>query len=80
LHKVSELLQAAGVDLSRGGIHDLQTFQRYLLQYRMVVYSGLRCNVIMFDGQVATPQSINLLYNGVHYHVIVNLTAAMAKE
>ena len=81
LPKVRELLQASGVDLSRGGgIPELQAFQRHLSQYRIVVYSGLQCDNIMFDGQVATPQRINLLYDDQHYHVITNLTAAMAKR
>jgi hypothetical protein len=81
LPKVNELLQAAGVDLSRGGmIPELHPFQRHLSQYRTVVYSGLRCDSIMFDGQVATRQRINLLYDGQHYHIITNLTAAMAKR
>jgi hypothetical protein len=31
-------------------------------------------------GQVATAQRINLLYDGQHYHVITNLTAAMAER
>ena len=34
----------------------------------------------MFDGQLATPQTINLLYNGLHHHVIMKLTAAKAKR
>jgi len=81
LPKVRELLQVSGVDISRGGwIPELQAFQRHLSQYRIVVYSGLRCDSIMFDGQVATPQRINLLYDDDHYHVITNLTAAMAKR
>ena len=33
----------------------------------------------MFDGQVATPHRINLRYYDQQYHVITNLTAAMAK-
>jgi len=33
----------------------------------------------MFDGQVATPQRINLVYDDQHYQVITILTAAMAK-
>ena len=35
----------------------------------------------MFDGQVQTEKRINLLYDDVarHYHVIVNITGAMAK-
>jgi len=44
------------------------------------VYSGLLCDSTMSDGQVATPQRINLLYDGQHYHVITNLTAAMTKR
>jgi hypothetical protein len=79
LPNVRELLQATGVDLCRGGIPELQAFQRHLSQYRIVVYSGLRCD-IMFNGQVATSHRINLLYDGQHYHVITNLTAAMAKQ
>jgi len=81
LPKVHELLQTSGVDLSKGGrIPERQAFQRHLSQYRIVVYSGLRCDNIMFDGQVATSQRMNLLYDGEHYHVITKLTAAMAKR
>jgi hypothetical protein len=80
LPKVRELLQAKGFDLStEGGMLGLQAFQHHLSQYRIVVYSGPRCDNIMFDGQVATPQRINLLYDDRHYLVITNLTAAMAK-
>jgi len=75
------MMQASGVDLSKGGeIPELQAFQRHLSDYRIVVYSGQRCDNIMFDGQVATPQRINLLYDDHHYHVITNLTAAIAKR
>jgi hypothetical protein len=71
LPKVSELMQDAGVDLSRGGgIPELQAFQFYLSELRILVYSGLKCDSIMFDGQVATPQRISLLYYNQHYHVI----------
>jgi len=46
LPKVNELLQASGVDLSReGGSPELQAFQRHLPEFRIVVYSGLRCLV-----------------------------------
>jgi hypothetical protein len=73
-------MQASGVDLSKGGgIPELQAFQHRLSNYRIVVYSGLQCDNIMFDSQVATPQRINLLYDDRHYHVITNVTAAMAK-
>jgi hypothetical protein len=35
----------------------------------------------MFEGQVESPETINLLYDDVerHYHVIVNITGVMAK-
>ena len=33
----------------------------------------------MFDYEVATPQRINLLYDGQHYQVITKLTAVMSK-
>jgi hypothetical protein len=78
LPKVYELLRVTGIDLSRGGgIPELRIFQHHLLDYRIVVYSGQRCDII-FDGQVATPRGINLS-DWQHYHVITNLTAAMAK-
>jgi hypothetical protein len=46
------------------------------------VYSGLRCDSILFDGQVDASVRINLLYDDVsrHYHVITNLTGAMAER
>jgi hypothetical protein len=67
LPKVRELLQVSSVDLSRGGaIPELQAFQRHLSLYRIVVYSVLRCDIIVFDGQVSTSQRINLLYEGNH--------------
>jgi len=44
-----------------------------------VVYSGLRSDII-FDGQFASPQRINLLCIEAHYHAITNLAASMAKR
>jgi hypothetical protein len=45
-----------------------------------VVYSGLGCDSIIFDGQVASPLRINLLYDGEQYNVIKNLTVVMEKN
>ena len=80
LPKVRELLQASGVDLSRGGFPELHAFNRNLSEYRVMGYWGLRCNSIIFDGQVATPHRTNLLYDDQHYDVITNLTEVMAKR
>ena len=46
------------------------------------VYQGLRCDEIMFEGQVDSSKHISLVYDEVerHYHVIANLTGAMAKR
>jgi len=58
----------------------VENFGTLTSQYRIVLYSGLRWDSIMFDGQIATLQRINLLCDGQHYHIITNLTAAMAKQ
>jgi hypothetical protein len=80
---VERLLETTGINLDRGGggIGELTRFQEYFKEYRIVVFSGLNCEDIMFDGQVKTEKIINLLYDDVarHYHVIVNITGAMAK-
>ena len=47
-----------------------------------MVYQGFSCGCIMFEGQVESSERINLLYDDVHrhYHVITNLTGAMARR
>ena len=47
-----------------------------------MVYHGLSCDDIMFEGQVDSSKRLNILYDDVecHYYVIVKLTAAMAKK
>ena len=46
------------------------------------VYIGLNCNNIMFEGQVDSTKTLNILYDDIdrYYHVISNLTAAMARR
>jgi len=48
----------------------------------MVVYQGLGCDDIMYEGQVDSSKQLNLLYDEVerYYHVITNFTGAMAKK
>jgi hypothetical protein len=80
---VQNLLQVTGINLDQGGgIRELERFQEHLNEYRIVVFSGLNCGTIYFDGQVQTEKRINLLYDEVehHYHVITNVTGAMAKR
>ena len=45
------------------------------------MYIGLNCDEIMFEGRVEVTDRLNLQYDEVtrHYHVIGNLTAAMAR-
>ena len=78
---VQSLLQETGIDLTRGGgIPELNRFQEHFRDYKIVVYQGLRCDEIMFEGQVDSSKHINLLYDERHYHVIASLTGAMAKR
>jgi len=80
--KVDHLLEITGIDLTNGrGIPELTRFQELFIDYRIVVYGGLHCDEIIFDGRIESENRINLLYDDRkrHYHVIVNLTGAMAK-
>jgi len=80
---VQRLLETTGINVDRGGgIEELTRFQEYFKEYRIVVFSGLNCEDIIFDGQVQTEKRINLLYDDVarHYRVIVNITGAVAKR
>ena len=83
LPAVQHLLVTTGIDLQNGGgIHELQRFQDHFTEYKIVVYGGLDCGDIIFEGQVTSEKRINLLYDDVsqHYHVIANLTGAMAER
>jgi len=60
----------------------LVRFQEYFREYKIFVYHGLSCEVIMFEGPVDSSIRNNLLYYDVerHYHIITNLTCAMARN
>jgi len=53
-----------------------------LREYKIVVYEGVSCDNIMFEGYVESNKRLNLLYDDVdrHSHVITNLTGSMAKK
>jgi hypothetical protein len=63
--EVDRLLEATGVDLSRGGgVPELESFQEYFRdRYKTVVYTGLRSDLIIYEGQVDAPKRINLLFD-----------------
>ena len=84
LPKVQHLLETTGINLTNGGggVPELIQFHSHFAEYRIVVFGGLDCEDIVFDGQIESEKRINLLYDEVnkHYHVIANLTGAMAKR
>jgi hypothetical protein len=79
---VHNLLATTGINVDNGGgIPELEQFQDHFPQYKIVLYTGLNCDSIMFEGQVETSDRINLYDDpSRHYHVIGNLTGAMAKK
>jgi len=82
LPEVQHLLQTTGINLQNGGgSPELQRFQDHFTEYKMVVYGGLNCGDIIFEGYFISEKRANLLYDEVdrHYHVITKLTGAMSK-
>ena len=80
---VESFLKTTGIDLTNGGgIPKLIRFHEHFHEYKIVVYDVLRRDSILFEGQVEPPKRINLLSDDVnqHYHVITNVTGAMAKR
>ena len=78
---VPHLLETTGINLDNGaGIAKLMRFKEHFHEYKIVEYEGLNCDRIMFEGQVVSSKRLNILYNDLtrHYHVIGNLTAALA--
>jgi hypothetical protein len=79
---VQDLLNASGVDLSNGGgFRELEQFQQYLSDYKIIVFDGLHYDTVMFSGNSLSTKKLYLLYdrdNG-HYNVITNLKGAMAE-
>jgi len=80
---IEELLKASGVDLSNGGgLEQLQQFQDYLSDYKIVLFDGLSPDRLIFSGNSDSAKKLYLLYdsdNG-YYNVITNTKAAMAKR
>ena len=61
---VEDLLKASGVDLSNeGSLQELAQFQNYLSDYKIVVFSGLSTDKIIFTGNSVSSKKLYLLYN-----------------
>jgi hypothetical protein len=60
--EVRRLLETTGLDLSNvGGLRERHRFQEYFRdRYKIVVYGGLNCDSIFFEGRIDGPKSINL--------------------
>ena len=64
---VQFLLETTGIDLARCvGIPELIRFQEHIHPYKIVVCDVLRCDIILFEGQVEPPKRINLLFDNVN--------------
>jgi hypothetical protein len=63
--EVDRLLEATGVDLSRGGgIPELESFQHYFHdRYKIVVYTGLRYDLIIYESKVDAPKRTTFLFD-----------------
>jgi hypothetical protein len=80
---VEDLLKASGVDLSNGeGFEELEKFQEYLSDHKIVAFYCLNPDRIMFSGNSDSCKKLYLLYNADtrHYNVISNIKAVMAKK
>jgi hypothetical protein len=80
---VDRFRETLGIDLSNGaGLPELTRFQEHFRDYKTVVYDGLNCDSIMFEGPVESSECLNLLYDDVtrHYHLIASLTGGLAKQ
>jgi hypothetical protein len=51
-----------------GGIPEIERFQDHLDEYKIVVYTGLNCDSIMYEGQVEKSERISLLYEDTTRH------------
>ena len=63
---MEQILDTTGIDLKKGaGIPEITTFQEHFHEYKIVVYAGLNCGSIIYQGHVDYDKCINLLYDEV---------------
>jgi len=80
---VQQLLETSSTHFKNGGgIPELSRYQEHIPEYKILLSAGFNCVSVMFQGQVESDKRMNLLFGEVtqHYHVIANLTGAMAKR
>jgi len=80
---VEDLLHASGVNLlNAGGFNEVEQFQNYLSDYKIIVYDGLSPDRVIFSGNSRSKKILYLLYdsNSEHCTVIPNIKTAMAKK
>jgi hypothetical protein len=73
----------SGVDLSDGGgLEELERFQEYLSDYKIIVYDGLSPDRKIFSVNSLSDKKLYLLYDADsgNYNVITNIKVAMAKK
>ena len=64
--RVDQLLATTGISLDNGGgIPELERLQDHFRHYKMVVYTWLNCDDIIFEGRVDAVERLNLLYDEV---------------
>ena len=78
---VQVLLTASGVNLTNGGgFKELEQFQNYLSEYKIIVYAGLSPGRVLFSGNSLSNKKLYLLYDSGQYNVITNIKIAMSKR
>ena len=61
---VEYLLTASGVDLTNGGgLEGLRQFQKYVSDYKIVVFDGLSPDRLLLSGNSLSAKNLYLLYD-----------------
>ena len=72
---IQQFLETTVIDLKNvAGITELRRFQEHFRDYKIVVYAGLNCDSITFQGQIESDKRIKLFFDEYtqHYHFIAN--------
>ena len=66
---VENVLKVSGVNLrNSGGFKELEQFQVYLSDYKIIVYDGLSPDRVMFSGNSVSSKKLYLLYDVKYKH------------